>query len=165
MNDKRFTLFMMVIKAAMEGNYMHGNGAQWFIKDHGVSVMVDTQNDEKHDMPSYMGVARVDMDTVRSLEGFLMSQDAPMYDSEFPYAVAKAAVGEAVHDGRLLYTNGSQWYFLHTDGTTVLCTTLGVRTPTVLFTQYSKHASWKYMQQNGSYRATISDDTMQYMGW
>lgn len=144
---------------------MHGNGAQWFIKDNGVSVMVDTVNNEKHDMPSYMGVPRVDMDTAHTLEAFLMSQDAPTYDTMVRYTDAKAMVGKAVRDGRLLHTNANVWYVLHVDGTTVLRVSLGVDMTNALFTQYSKVASWQYMRGNGSYRATVEATTMEYMGW
>lgn len=165
MNDNIFALIMQVITAAREGRYMHGNGRYFHIIDNGQKVVIDVQDGTKTPCPNYVGTPMVDMGTVNSLTSFLMLQDSNMQDREFSYDQAKNLVKEAVNSNRLLYTNGAQWVIVHTDGKSVISVSLGVMGKTAPVVNYNAHASWKYMENNGSYRTTVSESTKKYMNF
>lgn len=164
MNDNIFNLFMLVIKAAREGRYVYGNGAQWYIMDNGVPMCVDTINGQSFYLPSYKGMARVDMATADALESFLMSAQAEdTYKVEYRYSDAKSMIADAVRNNNLCFTNGNQWY-AKVGTYCVVIVPLGVRASHVMVEVMNQHRSWMYMRNNPR-PCILTESTKKYMNF
>ncbi|MEN9820703.1 MAG: hypothetical protein RL176_605 [Pseudomonadota bacterium] len=162
MNDNMFTLIMVIITAAREGRYMHGNGRYYYIMEGNKPVCIDLINGTKMVELTYVGTPMVCTATANSLTSYLMLQDSESVPREYDARLAHDLVKEAVNSDRLLYTNGADWTILHTDGKSVISVNLGqVNKATI--SSSNQHGSWKYMQQMMNYRATISEATKKHM--
>lgn len=165
MNDHIFALFMRVINAAKTGNYVYGNGANWHIVEGGKDVFVNTQlgTVEVSNVAS-VAVAVTDMNTVRNIEQFLMSEEASMQTVIINgYHNRKMAVDAILHAdkfGDLLYTNGAQ-YSVRSGG---LVTIWDIGTANrVAVTYKGALASWQHLTANGGYTVKLSEDTKNYI--
>lgn len=165
--SKQFQMLMEVVKAAKEGRYMYGNGAQWYIVDEcGQKLYINHITGEKQFIPNYEGTPRVDMQFAESMERWLANEEAERAEeSNLRYSDAKAWVAKAVKEGRLLFTNGNQWYIQNAEWSGyVTIVELGTLAAEARLYHMNLHASWKYMRFNGNTRPTVTMSTKQYLG-
>jgi hypothetical protein len=165
MNDHVFNLFIRVSNAAKTGNYVYGNGANWHIVEGGKDVFVNTQlgTVEVSDVASN-AVAVTDMNTVRNIEQFLMSEQGTMQTVIIDgYHNRKMAVDAILHAdkfGDLLYTNGAQ-YSVRSGGLVTIWDIGNAGRVTV--TYKGALASWQHLTANGGYTVKLSEDTKNYI--
>jgi len=166
LNDYIFGLFIQVMNAARNGNYMFGNGADWYIVENNKKLHINTVSGSVDEVPNYNGTPVVDMGTYNNLYRFLMQSDMQSgYDSTFAgfeYRHAIRSLIEACEDGRVLFTNGGQWYVSPKNHkNTVMVYETSVR-GTVKVHQMSYGASWRYMQNTNTFQH-IGQDTIDFL--
>lgn len=173
MNTTTFDLFIRVIKAAREGRFMHGNGAQWNIVDEsGRKIVIDTTNNTVEFTPDYDGKPYTSHDLAYRLEDFLaLSESSDDYSTDMEQHQAKAIVGQETANGNLMFTNGAQWY-LRAKGTIIVIDLACVEIRggyqreyrMVKYHAMSRHSAWKYVRAHGEIRATVTNDTRNFLG-
>jgi hypothetical protein len=153
---------MDIIHAARTGNYMHGNGAQWYIiNTFGKKVCIDTTTRDAFavEVPNYTGAAYTCHVTADNLERFLMASNGDIYTTEMDYYTAKNIVRDHIINGDLVFTNGGQWY-INSFGT-IKCFELGVAGRAVV-SNYDGLASWKYTRATHNAKAVVTDSIKEY---
>jgi hypothetical protein len=154
---------MRVIEAARAGRYMHGNGAMWYLVDEqGRQVLIDTVNGTITPCPEYnASEPHVNNVVANELENWLMIVPAEQgYASQMPRWSAMEAVRSATASGRLLFTNGGQWFV--EEGGTVVSYELGVNAPDSARYAYSIHGAWKYRRCTTT-RVIVTDDIRKFL--
>ncbi len=164
MNDHIFNLFIRVIKAAESGNFCHGNGAIWCIVEDGKNVVINTMNGTvEFDVNPNPVAPHTCNTTVRSLEQFLMNQEASCStvtnEGYTNIRWAKEDILRAHNNNEVLYFNGGQcWVLL---GGMVSCYETALRGK-VTITRYGRLASWQYLRASGGYRQQLSEESIKF---
>lgn len=166
MNDHIFGLFIEVIKAAAGGRYCHGNGALWCIVDvHGNNVCIDTTTGKIHMVAPNPVKPHTNMRTARSLEQFLMSEEAVDRSTTVQtgyHAVRNAALDilTAAKNNGIYYFNGGQctidsgWGSVRVYDTSI-CGQVTIHT-------MGKMASWKYIKAMGGQKQQLSKESLDF---
>lgn len=113
MLDNIFSLFIEVIKAAREGRFLYGNGADWHIVDHtGRKLHINTSNGTVTQVPEYIGEAHADWRIADRLVNFLLASN-PCADFEYDIKYSDAVMhrDNSLRNGMVLHYNGGQIYF------------------------------------------------------
>jgi hypothetical protein len=160
MNDNIFDMIMLIITAAEEGRYLHGNGVDFYIMEGNKPTCVDVLKGTKTVELTYVGEPIVCTSVAERLTSFLRLQESECSTREYNSGQAHDLVKQAVNDNRLLNTNGADWTFVYVDGKSVIRVNLG-QTGKATVTSFNKHASWKYLQD--SCRITVSETTRKEM--
>jgi hypothetical protein len=165
MNDQTFNLFIRVINAASNGNFVYGNGANWHIVEGNKDVFIDTQlGTVTMSNVDSTAVKGTDMQAVRNINAYLMEADATMQtvhlDGYHNRKMAVDAILWADKNNDLLYSNGGQ-YSVRTGG---LVTIWDIGTAgRVIVTYKGAHASFKHLTANGGRTVKLSEDTKNYI--
>lgn len=163
-NDTTFNLLIDVMNAAREGRYIHGNGRIYHINDYrGCTVSIDIMEGVATPEPRYIGIPRRDFNAADSIRSYLMLAEQEITQPlHYRWNDAHRMVAQAVQSDSLLYTNGGQWW-IQQGASYVTCVNLAILADTAEVTHLNAHASWVYLQQQGTYRYKVSEETKRYM--